>query len=342
MREAMRQRGMPLVSVVLCTYNRHALMAKALQSLCEQTIEPMEYEIIAVDNNSNDTTKVTIGEFCRRHAQVRYCLEVKQGLSHARNAGMRVAQGEYVAYVDDDCTVPREWLAVAKEIILTSAPALFGGPYRACYDSQKPQWYRDSYGSHDCGSVARTLSDDEYLTGTNLFIRRTLLDAYGGFRPDLGMIGGRLGYGEETAFQRLIRQERPQDVIYYDPQLWVAHLVRPEKMSLWWTLRQRFSSGRSWQRVLYGTSAVRVDKRDSFQQAYDAFRSLCDGLVRGVALRDRARYPFVENYLYEVVFGQVQRMGAIYEQLTNRSQSFQVVPSDESTPSQCVDHRLSR
>lgn len=314
----MQQTEPLLISVVLCTYNRCELMASALRSVCQQTIKPANYEVIVVDNNSTDGTRQHVLEVSQRYTHVRYCFEAKQGLSHGRNAGLHAARGRYVAYIDDDCTVPTEWLGIAQEVIEQVAPAIFGGPYRPFYNTTKPPWYRDSYGSYEGGSSVRWLAGDEYLSGTNMFIRRTVLEELRGFSPEVGMTGNRLGYGEETIIQQRFRRERPGEGIYYEPRLGVSHLVRSEKMKLLWCARQMFISGRDWQRVLYETNHRPGNILRSFLRAGRALYHLAKGLVQGVVGRDRSRYPCVENYLYEVVFVQLQIMGAVYEQFTHR------------------------
>ena len=304
----------PLISVVLCTYNRCELMAASLRSLCEQTMNPSCYEIIVVDNNSIDGTKQHVAEVSRRHAYVLYCFEEKQGLSHSRNTGFRAARGRYVAYIDDDCTVPKDWLAVAQDIIERMEPALFGGPYQPCYNSPKPRWYRDRYGSYDCGSTARGLGADEYLTGTNMFIRRALLERLGGFSPEVGMAGQQLGYGEEIAIQRRYRRECPGEIIHYDPRLGVSHLVRAEKMRLSWCAHHMFTIGRDWQRVLNHTGQERSPVGRVVFRGCRALLRMVIGLVWGMLMRDRSLYPYIENYLYEVAFVELRAMGMAYAQ----------------------------
>ena len=308
----------PLISVVLCTYNRCELMAAALQSVCEQTLNPSCYEVIVVDNNSMDGTKQHVAEVIRRHSHVRYCFEEKQGLSYSRNAGFRAARGPYVAYIDDDCTVPNGWLAIAQEIITRLGPALFGGPYDPFYNSPKPRWYRERYGSYDCGSAARALDSNEYLTGTNMFIRRTVLERLGGFSPDVGMAGQQLGYGEEIAIQRRVRRECPDEIIHYDPRLGVSHLVRAEKMTLRWSAHHMFTIGRDWQRVLNHTGQRRSPVVLAVFRGCRALIRMVIGLVWGMFVRDRSRYPFIENYIYEVGFVELRAMGMAYAQASFR------------------------
>ena len=91
---------LPVISVVVCTYNRADLLASVLQSLCEQTLNCSHYEIIVVDNNSGDNTRAVTEDYCRRYPNVHYYLETSQGLSNARNHGWQVAKSKYVAYLD--------------------------------------------------------------------------------------------------------------------------------------------------------------------------------------------------------------------------------------------------
>lgn len=309
----------PLVSVVLCTYNRRQLMAAALRSVCEQTLPSSQYEVIVVDNNSTDGTQQHIVAVSLQHEHVRYCFEARQGLSHGRNTGFHAARGSYVAYIDDDCTVPKEWLSIAQDVIARVAPALFGGPYRPFYNSPKPDWYRDHYGSYDCGPTARPLTCDEYLTGTNLFVKRLLLQQVDGFRTDIGMTGKKLAYGEEVAMQRRIRREYPEEVVYYDPRLGVSHLVRQEKMTLLWSATHMFVIGRDWNLATNDTARKPSGVCYAMLRGCRAISRLIKRITWGIVVRDRSRYPFVGNYLYEVAFLELQTMGIAYGQLARRS-----------------------
>ena len=100
------------ISVILCTYNRCQSLAKTLESIAVSVLpESVEWEVVVVDNNSKDQTREVIEDFCRRNAgRFRYIHESQQGLSHARNAGIREARGEILAFTDDDIIVDNKWL----------------------------------------------------------------------------------------------------------------------------------------------------------------------------------------------------------------------------------------
>ena len=88
---------MKSVSVVIPTYNRAELLELTIQSILGQTLRPLE--IIIVDDGSTDNT----AEVCARYGPiVRYMCQRNGGVSAARNAGIRAARGEWIAFCDSD------------------------------------------------------------------------------------------------------------------------------------------------------------------------------------------------------------------------------------------------
>ena len=303
-----------LISVVVCTYNRAQLLETALKSLHEQALDPALYEIVVVDNNSSDNTRAVAESFSRRMLNCRCCFEATQGLSHARNRGWEEARGEYVAYVDDDCILPKQWLVTADAIIDRYSPGVFGGPYYAFYNTPRPVWWKDGYRSHEHAEKARALTAGEYLSGGNVFFRRTLLEALGGFDPGLGMSGGKVAYGEETALLRRLRAITPDQLIYYDPSLYVYHLVPAEKMTMRWIVRQRFAAGRYAYLAFQGQDGTGGRLlRVSMRTVLTLFALTLD-LGWGLLRRNRSQYPYVQNYLYEQAFNHLQTLGMLCEQ----------------------------
>jgi len=307
------------ISVVICTYNRAELLANSLQTLCEQTINKSDYEILVVDNNSQDSTPDLTKTFCRNYPNIRYFLETRIGLSHARNRGWREAKGQYVAYVDDDCKMPTPWLKIAMKIIDQIAPAAFGGPADAFYSSPKPYWWKDCYGSYQLSQVPRPLRPFEYLKGNNIFFRREILESLNGFDARLGMSDKNLGYHEETELQIRIRKTMSHELIYYDPKLHVFHLVRPETMTFRWILNSFFASGRCSYNVFQDKIpkiAGRIKLKLLIKACVTLLFFFTDILV-GILRSDRKQYPYLQNYLYENTVKHVGVLGEIYEKYMN-------------------------
>lgn len=303
-----------LISVVVCTHNRVELLANALQTLCEQSLDQDEYEVIVVDNNSTDRTRSVVEEFSRRYSNIRYYLETKIGLSHARNRGCQEAQGLYVAYTDDDCKLPSQWLCVAKEIIEQISPDVFGGPHYAFYMTRKPQWFKDAYESRVLDKSARIINQFEYLIGCNIFFRKKLLEAQGGFNIKLGMTGRQVAYGEEAELQRRIREGMPEQIFYYEPGLFVNHLVRPEQMRASWLIRAFFGKGRYVYLAHHDISSPSLSWISLHMGITKTLLAFVRDLLFGVLIRDRERYPYYQNYFYEHISMYLRSFGRLYEQ----------------------------
>lgn len=91
--------GLPLVTVVIPSYNRAAFLGRAVANACTQSYR--ELEIVIVDDASSDDTRSVADSFA--DPRVRYIRHsANRGVSAARNTGVRAARGEYVAFLDDD------------------------------------------------------------------------------------------------------------------------------------------------------------------------------------------------------------------------------------------------
>ena len=94
----------PKISCIVCTYNRQDFILQCLEALTHQSLDAKLYEVIVVDNHSNDATSKLVKGFIANHTDVQttYVFEGKQGLSYARNAGAGVSQIDILTYIDDD------------------------------------------------------------------------------------------------------------------------------------------------------------------------------------------------------------------------------------------------
>jgi len=183
------------ITVILCTYNRCQSLAKALDSVAAQTVpEPVDWEVLVVDNNSSDQTREVIEGFRRRYpGRIRYLFEPKQGKSHALNAGIREARGDVLAFMDDDLTVEPTWLESLTAALDDSEWAGAGGRTLLAQKFTPPCWLALA-GPYSLGGVLAALFDlgdkscrlTQAPYGANMAFQKKMFEKYGLFRTDLG------------------------------------------------------------------------------------------------------------------------------------------------------------
>lgn len=234
------------ITVVICTYNRSKSLSATLDSIAAQIMpDSVAWEAIVVDNNSTDGTRDLAESYCQRHPRIfRYVFEQQQGLSRARNAGIRAAKGEFVVFTDDDVIAEPTWLSNLMTPMLDSSWAGGGGRVVPPQDLQLPEWITvggktDLVGAllpiFDLGDQSGEMKRPPY--GANMAFRRSMFEKYGTFRVDLGHCGGKLLSGEDIDFgNRLISAgER----LHYEPSAVVHHPVPEDRLSkkyfrTWW------------------------------------------------------------------------------------------------------------
>jgi glycosyltransferase involved in cell wall biosynthesis len=286
------------LSVAICTYNRADILAKAIDSLVNQTADKQTYEVVIVDNASQDNTEAVARSYSSR-LNLHYVYEARQGLSHARNRAIESARGKYLGYIDDDIRLCPDWVERTLFIISSSAPDVFGGPIFPIYENKKPAWFMDKYATVSWGDKGHYLKRNEYLSGCNIVFKKELLERLRGFDPLFGMDGESLGYHEESELMLRAVKANPSLKIYYDPQLIVRHLVRKAKMSVFWHIRRCARINKY--NVLLERKCL-VSRKESFLLARRAILQaviVLKKIFAGVFFREKNKYPYFQNYLLE-------------------------------------------
>jgi hypothetical protein len=238
-----------LVSAVVCTHNRATLLRRALASLAAQTLPANRYEIIVVDNASTDATRELVTRELSGIPQLRYLLEPRLGVSHARNAGWRAARAPLVAYLDDDAVAAPDWLACAVSAFAAagSAPGCLGGPVLPIWEVPRPAWLPDELLPYltvlELEQGPGPMPRGKFLYGTNSVFPRERLAEIGGYAPELGPIGRWHRSGEDTFVQKQLRERG--HALWYDPSLRVQHRVPAARATPRWVLRRLYLEGLS-------------------------------------------------------------------------------------------------
>ena len=177
------------LSVIIPAWNEETLLPECIASIKKEinrwkTINHgFEFEIIVVDNNSTDHTNEVA-----KSQGVTVILETKKGLTHARQAGYKLAQYEYQAYIDADNALPQGWLDNLKTLDDPNIVGISGPP---CYNNQNlfvrllaRLFYVITQIMHRYVGAS--------LQGGNFVIKKWALDKIGGHSVDIEF------YGEDT------------------------------------------------------------------------------------------------------------------------------------------------
>jgi glucosyl-dolichyl phosphate glucuronosyltransferase len=225
------------LDVVIPTYNRSALLPKALRSLLRARIPPgLDVRIIAVDNNSTDDTKATIAEFAERsNGRVSYVFESRQGRSPALNAGIAAATGDLIGFIDDDEEIDESWYETILSAFTNNDIDFIGGPYVPRFESDVPEWLPKSHtavvGIVDGGDkvVPFDASYPGILMGGNAVFTRETLRRVGPYSTELGRSGTRLLSCEDEDMYQRLRAAGARGL--YLPQLIVYHFIPNERLT---------------------------------------------------------------------------------------------------------------
>src|SRR5215211_8806375 len=130
------------LDVVIPTYNRSALLKEAIDSLLRARVPAeLNVKIIVVDNNSTDDTRATINQVAERsNGRVSYVFEKQQGRSPALNAGVKVATGDLIGFIDDDEEIDASWYETIFSAFTEHDVNFIGGPYVPRWEADVPTW----------------------------------------------------------------------------------------------------------------------------------------------------------------------------------------------------------
>ena len=247
------------LSIVVATYNRAHLLQGTLEALAAQDVPAsLQWEIVVVDNNSHDTTAQVVAAFSATAPMpVRYVFETEQGLSRARNRGIREAAGSIIAFTDDDVLPAPDWVAqIAAALDRWEAHGV-GGRILPRWEATPPRWLAESRPLLSRLAImdvdvrcllARPFIGRARVWGANMTFRRELFETVGAFDPRLGLVGKSLARGEETD---LVDRALDQGLrIAYDPAPTVFHLIGHDRMRKAYFRRQAFDQAQAGARIM--------------------------------------------------------------------------------------------
>lgn len=245
------------VSVVVCSYNPRAdLLARALGAIAAQTLPRADFELIVVDNNS--TPPIALDP---AWGEARLVREPRQGLIHARLAGIAASLGELIVFVDDDNELAPDYLEKAVAFAAEHADVgLFGGAAEGAFEAPPAWWARPLLGYlgvRDEGAAPIISREPRFgpwePIGAGMVARRAAAQAYLGFveSSDAAAGLGRSGQGlfscEDSLFARVANRQGL--ACAYAPGLRLRHHISPQRLKARYLFALIRDLGRSYVRL---------------------------------------------------------------------------------------------
>ena len=223
----------PAVSIIIPTFRRPARALVAARSALAQTCS-LAFEIVLVDNDPAGSAMGPLRALTDPRITVVH--EPGAGVANARNAGLRVARGDIIAFLDDDEIAPPAWLGALLRVQKLSGADVVFGPVRTKL-SEPPREHRDYFEAFFAREPrhAEGLIRTYYGCGCSL-LRRAALPSPEPFSPTRNEIGGE----DDLLFQAM---KARRATFAWAPEAWVWETPEASRVTLAYTLWRAFAYG---------------------------------------------------------------------------------------------------
>jgi len=194
------------VSIILSTWNNSKRLDITLSELKKCTLpKGLNWEIIVVNNNCTDHTDDIVAKYTN-DLPVVYVKEPKQGLSRARNKGIKTAKGELLIFTDDDVRPSVKWISLYWEYYSQHKKGhFFGGSVESEFEDKAPhrsllKFSPPSVKGINFGDQSKILKDESSFVAANWACRKDDIEKVGSFDVEMGLgaVAGEVRTGEET------------------------------------------------------------------------------------------------------------------------------------------------
>lgn len=180
-------KGQRHISVCICTFKRPQLLARVLEALRDQeTHGQFTYSIVVVDNDRMKSAESIVSSFVAESCHsVTYCVEPRQNIALARNSAIANANGDFVAFIDDDEIPTKSWLlTLLKACDEYQADGVLG-PVKPLFDPGVPEWVvKGEFYNRPTYPTGFVIDGRKGRTGNVLLKRRIFSRDVQPFRPE--------------------------------------------------------------------------------------------------------------------------------------------------------------
>jgi glycosyltransferase involved in cell wall biosynthesis len=216
------------IDLIICTYNNVALLDRTLIAISKQQVPPeVEWKVLVVNNNCTDETMAVVDRHLKlgKIPGLSMVLEPRQGLTPARLCGVENTTADWVAFIDDDCLLERDWVAQAAKFTLAHPDCgAFGGRVLLDWEAPPPAYvlkYGYSFAEQDHGTASKPVP---FIAGAGLVVRRAALADCGWIDKQFlsDRVGKKLISGGDVEI--VLRLAAKYD-LWYNPECQLRHII---------------------------------------------------------------------------------------------------------------------
>ncbi len=168
----------PLVSIIVPTYNRPDALRRCLSSLAGLAVESPQFEVIVVDDGSTGSCAGIVADELAG-LDWKFLRQENKGPATARNLGASHAQGRYLAFVDDDCSLPKDWLIMVGRFL--DGKTLLGGQTVNLLTNNIFAAASQELVEFLYGYFSQNSREAQFITSNNMIVPTALFMSVGGF-----------------------------------------------------------------------------------------------------------------------------------------------------------------
>lgn len=228
------------VSVIVTTYSeeRIDMLMECLHSLNGQSLVPHEIILVLEEELAYS--------YASRIAKAIVVVSPAKGLSNSRNAGIKAASGDIVAFIDDDAVADENWLRNLVKNYGNRLVLGVGGLIVPVWENGRPIWFPEEF-DWIVGCSYEGLPNHKSFVrnpiGCNMSFRRNVFAKCGYFATSIGRFGRKLVGSEEAEFCLRLLRELPGARITYDPSAVVYHKVPINRSRFGYFVRRSYYEG---------------------------------------------------------------------------------------------------
>ena len=237
----------PEISVIICTRNRDEMIVDVLKSLKDQTLEKKQYEVLIIDQSTNEKTQ----ELMKKYNDFKYTKLNSRGVSISRNEGIKQAQGDILVFIDDDILFDENYLSIILDCFKKSnhPPEMIGGKTHIKFLGEKPDWIEGNLlgilAHSDFGEETKEYgTHPKHVPYTcNMAVKKGCIDKVGGFSNFISVLDKKLPINDDVIFANKVRSKGHK--ILYCPQRFVYHRMPSSRLTYEYYKNKYYSHGHS-------------------------------------------------------------------------------------------------